>query len=334
MNTESVGKTIYEHRKLKGLTQKDLAEALHVSNQAVSKWERGLNFPDLALMDDLAKVLGISVIELMGLQDESNENVINQVIEISKEDRLLAHKKRQKLLMIAVGAVFLIAVILAFYFRSIYLFKDGGVKDVTGYYRSGQELTEAESGELSEIISDMKFRRHPFRSLDYEAKAGTLELTVLCAGDGDDAEAGTKYHLTLQPDGKSWIYVVSDEERVAVYDALNTEALVEWSGNNYIDKNYEEILIDDWNDFDDHKYLLDEHPGGVLLHNNGKVIGNCVVETGDYTYYLVGVVINYDYSGKYSESKIYADGAEISMDELRSSAEDMTADFIGGRFRN
>ena len=59
-----------------------------------------------------------------------------------------------------------------------------------------------------------------------------------------------------------------------------------------------------------------------------------MVETGDYTYYLVGVVINYDYSGKYSESKIYADGPETSMDELRASAEDMTADFIGGRFRN
>jgi len=65
MDTVKTGALIAQARREKELTQKDLAQALHVSVQAVSKWERGLNFPDIALLEPLAELLGLSVSELM-----------------------------------------------------------------------------------------------------------------------------------------------------------------------------------------------------------------------------------------------------------------------------
>ena len=52
-------------RKEKGLTQRQLAEQLHVSDKAVSKWERALSLPDIELLDPLAQALDLTVTELL-----------------------------------------------------------------------------------------------------------------------------------------------------------------------------------------------------------------------------------------------------------------------------
>ena len=52
-------------RKEKGMTQKELAEKLYVSDKAVSKWERGLSLPDIALLQPLAALMEVSVTELL-----------------------------------------------------------------------------------------------------------------------------------------------------------------------------------------------------------------------------------------------------------------------------
>ena len=46
------------------MTQKDLAERLHITDRAVSKWERGLCAPDISLLESLAETLGVSILEL------------------------------------------------------------------------------------------------------------------------------------------------------------------------------------------------------------------------------------------------------------------------------
>jgi len=65
MDAVKTGALIAQARKEKELTQGDLANQLHVSIQAVSKWERGLNFPDITLMEPLAELLDLTVTELM-----------------------------------------------------------------------------------------------------------------------------------------------------------------------------------------------------------------------------------------------------------------------------
>ena len=68
---ESIGNRISKYRKEKGLTQEELAAKLGVSSQAVSKWENDASCPDISLLAQLCKTLGISTDEL--LTGNSNE---------------------------------------------------------------------------------------------------------------------------------------------------------------------------------------------------------------------------------------------------------------------
>lgn len=62
---KTLGARIAEYRKEKGLKQDDLAEALGVSGQAVSKWENDISCPDIMLLPALADKLGVTVDELL-----------------------------------------------------------------------------------------------------------------------------------------------------------------------------------------------------------------------------------------------------------------------------
>ena len=64
MNQVKIGKLIAKLRKEKQLTQEQLAEKMGVSINAVSKWERGLSFPDVSLLKKLCMELNISIEEL------------------------------------------------------------------------------------------------------------------------------------------------------------------------------------------------------------------------------------------------------------------------------
>ena len=65
MDAVKTGALIAQARKEKGITQRELAEKVYVSVQAVSKWELGKNFPDLPLMEPLAEALDLTVSELL-----------------------------------------------------------------------------------------------------------------------------------------------------------------------------------------------------------------------------------------------------------------------------
>ena len=72
MDNSKVGQLIFQLRREKGLTQQQLAEMLHISNKAVSKWECGHGAPDIALLGELSSVLGADIQGL--LQGELNPN--------------------------------------------------------------------------------------------------------------------------------------------------------------------------------------------------------------------------------------------------------------------
>lgn len=118
MDTRYTGGKIAELRKEKGLTQKDIAEKLHVSVSAVSKWERGLNFPDLSLMEPLAQILGITVSELLGLENEPTEQIIRDITEISVNEKAASEKSFRKNLCVAAvtAAVFIAASLIVYIF--------------------------------------------------------------------------------------------------------------------------------------------------------------------------------------------------------------------------
>jgi len=87
MNAETLGKQIATLRKEKGLTQKELATMLHVTDKAVSKWERGLNFPELTLLEPLACALDTTVIHLLSLENVSNREVAETLSSVALEEK-------------------------------------------------------------------------------------------------------------------------------------------------------------------------------------------------------------------------------------------------------
>ncbi len=115
MDVEYTGKLIAELRKEKGLTQKQLAERLHVTDKAVSKWERGLNFPDLMLLDSLSAELGAPVVQLLDIEDKSTEEVARSMADLAQQERNLIVREivRRGWLTVILGLLSLFAAIYA-----------------------------------------------------------------------------------------------------------------------------------------------------------------------------------------------------------------------------
>lgn len=74
MNQYVTGNMIRKYREAKKMTQAELARKLMVSDKAVSKWETGRSYPDITLIDPLAKALGLSAIELLSGESITNTN--------------------------------------------------------------------------------------------------------------------------------------------------------------------------------------------------------------------------------------------------------------------
>ena len=74
MNSYVTGAAVKTLREKKGLTQRQLADRIAVSDKAVSKWETGRGLPDLSLLEPLSSALGVSVAELLSGEQITNQN--------------------------------------------------------------------------------------------------------------------------------------------------------------------------------------------------------------------------------------------------------------------
>lgn len=114
MNQEKIGKFIVERRKIKKLTQADLAEKLGVSDRTIGNWENGRNMPDLSLFKPLCDELNITINELLSgqklnkneYQEKFEENIVNTIDYTNKK----LHKKNRLiseiLLFFGLGIIF------------------------------------------------------------------------------------------------------------------------------------------------------------------------------------------------------------------------------------
>ena len=98
MDALKTGKFIAEKRKEKGLRQQDLADKLHITDKAVSKWERGLSCPDLALLVPLSETLDISVMELLKGEkiEELDAKVADEVVVDAVNDYISAFQRKSR----------------------------------------------------------------------------------------------------------------------------------------------------------------------------------------------------------------------------------------------
>ena len=65
MDAKKTGQLICESRKQHGMSQKDLADILNITDKAISKWERGISFPDISMLIPLSETLEISLYDLL-----------------------------------------------------------------------------------------------------------------------------------------------------------------------------------------------------------------------------------------------------------------------------
>ena len=89
MDQIKIGRFIAERRKLKDLTQSQLAEKLGITDRAVSKWETGRSLPDSSIMLELCEILEITVNDLLCgevvTMDEYNKKMEKKMLELVKE---------------------------------------------------------------------------------------------------------------------------------------------------------------------------------------------------------------------------------------------------------
>lgn len=124
MDKIQMGTFIREQRAVLGLTQQQLAEQLHVTNKAVSRWETGNAYPDIALLDDLAAALSVSVEELcrgerMVLPSVDTNALLSDVICEARQQKKDRAAKWLRILCLSIFTVILLAFLFftgAFYF--------------------------------------------------------------------------------------------------------------------------------------------------------------------------------------------------------------------------
>lgn len=112
MDLIKIGKYIAGKRKDLGMTQKQLAEKLGMSDKSVSKWERGVCLPDVSVYSELCLILGISINEFLAGEDIPQENIAKKseenLIGVATDSK---HKQRRLKLIIS---VLLVITVLAF----------------------------------------------------------------------------------------------------------------------------------------------------------------------------------------------------------------------------
>ena len=110
MDLVKIGKYIAGKRKNLGMTQKQLAEKIGMSDKSVSKWERGICLPDVSLYFDLCSILGISINEFL-----AGEDIVHENIEKKSEENIISvvtdSKRKQKSLKYIICALLILSIL-------------------------------------------------------------------------------------------------------------------------------------------------------------------------------------------------------------------------------
>ncbi|WP_292190482.1 helix-turn-helix domain-containing protein [Butyrivibrio sp.] len=111
INQKKTGQFIADIRKEKGLTQRQLAEEIGVSDKAISRWETGRGMPDTSIMPDLCKVLDISINDLLSGQRLSSDDYCGKaeenMVELIKTNEDVKRQSRKAVVGTVVGIILL-----------------------------------------------------------------------------------------------------------------------------------------------------------------------------------------------------------------------------------
>ncbi|MBO5153494.1 MAG: helix-turn-helix transcriptional regulator [Eubacterium sp.] len=149
MDKERMGAFISRIRKEKKLTQKELAEQLHVTDKAVSKWERGMSYPDISMLESIAEILEISVLELLegerisddaSIEKEEAQQLLCKSISISDDEINRKHIRSKSIILFAALIIMLLLSI---------------ILNILNYERDdGKAMLSVDSGAYETVLDD------------------------------------------------------------------------------------------------------------------------------------------------------------------------------------
>jgi len=179
MDPMKTGIIISDARKKLKMTQKDLADKLYVSDKAVSKWERGLCFPDISVLIPLTEILNISLYDLLRgekVNKKEVEETIKNTINYSNSEI----KRNKKKYIIISSAVILIIVLISIV-SLLFVSKNNDIgaivdrdtiHDINYYsnYKTTIENTDGEKLELIIMKLPLRWKERQFEAIDETLK--------------------------------------------------------------------------------------------------------------------------------------------------------------------
>ena len=179
MDPKKTGMIILEARKRLKMTQKDLADKLYVSDKAVSKWERGLCFPDISVLIPLTEILNISLYDLLRgekVNKKEVEETLKNTINYSNSE---INRKKKKYMVISSIIIFIIVLISVI---SVLFMSDNEISAIVdrdtihtiNYYSDYKTTLNNTNGEKLELI----FMKLPLRwkERQFEVSGDTIKI--------------------------------------------------------------------------------------------------------------------------------------------------------------
>ena len=118
MDATRFGLFVAEMRKENHMTQAELATKIKVTDKAVSRWERGLGFPDINSLEPLAEALGVSVLELMksekivetNIQCGDADIIVTDTIKAAEHQKQVERQQEKRIILISIGVVAMLSI--------------------------------------------------------------------------------------------------------------------------------------------------------------------------------------------------------------------------------
>ena len=277
MDNQKIGNFIKELRKEKGLTQKDLADKLRITDRAISKWERGLNCPDISLLDDLSKILDVSVVELLkGRKLEPNELVSNKELIESMNYANRTLKQQIEKMLNSVCTFIIILLIIILLLNNIKSIIYTHKKFKVSYYDYPTSLTDNFMDEYFSKIDLIEKNQGIYTDEEYDLIIKFVNDLKQVSNKNIEKEIALKKELTLI-DYKNFV------NGMYIYDVDGYDGFV----NNYNDI-YKIIL----------KYDIDKYER-LNNYNNSKIMyKNVIFELSDvFKKAYIYNYKNYNYDG-------------------------------------
>lgn len=123
MDLVKIGSYIAGKRKELGMTQRELAEKLRMSDKSVSKWERGVCLPDVSVYSELCTILGITINEFIAGEDIGKDNIVQKaeqnIIGVTINNKQKLNKMKIIICILLVAAFLATGWLVTFLYRSI-----------------------------------------------------------------------------------------------------------------------------------------------------------------------------------------------------------------------